>query len=951
MSYLINGKTFSEQPRPGQCLRTFLREVGWFGVKKGCDQGDCGACTVWLDGKPVHSCLIPAFRAEGHEVTTIEGLASNGELHPVQQAFVDAAGFQCGFCTAGAIMTVASLNEEDRRDISWVMKGNLCRCTGYQAIDNAIHGVKSIEEPSEGAAFGASVRAPAAYDIVTGKAPYTLDTQMEGMLHLKLLRSPHAHARIVSIDKTRALAVPGVQAVLTWKDVPRRAYSTAVHDNDNDSPRDTYMLDNVVRHVGQRIAAVVAESEGAASEGCRAIDVQYEILPAVFDTEAAMRPGAPALHGDKGVDAGIQHSDRNIVLELHGHVGNVDAGFAQADFIHEGDYSTHRAQHTPLETHCSITWLDENGRLNVRSSTQVPFPARRKLAYLLGLPQSRVRVFCERVGGGFGGKQELITEDICGLATLVTGRPVKLEFTREEEFIGCTTRHPAKLHVKIGTTRAGKLTALQIRYAYNTGAYGGHGATVLFHSTGESTAIYRCPNKKIDAYSVYTNTVPSGAFRGYGLSQTIFAIESAMDEVARGIGMDPFEFRRRNIIHPPDPFVSLSDEPDDLEYGSYGLDQCIDLVVTALAKGNGLNPPEGGDWLVGSGTAIGMIACVPPTEHRSEARVSLEPDGTFHLAIGAPEFGNGSTTVRQQIIATIMGTLPSRVTFLQADTDRTGYDTGPFGSAGLVVAAKATQYAAETLRDRILDFTARNYGKDRAKCGLALDAVVGDGDPVPLTEIHAAAHAAGEKLEVMRKAYGTPRSVAFNCQGFRIAVHRVTGEIMVLQSVHAADAGVVVNPLQLTGQVKGAIAQGLGWAMFEKMVFDDEGRIVNPSFRNYRIPAFADIPHSEVYFAKTYDKFGPLGAKSMSEAPINPIAPALTRCGTRPVSGFTIFRWRRIASIARFTNHVRAREKHRTERLSQLSNNFSETSGRVRGRTTSSDEMENDGAHWGPSNR
>src|SRR5437660_679835 len=227
MSYHVNGRTVSKEPQPGQCLRTFLREMGWFGVKKGCDAGDCGACTVWLDGVPVHSCLIPAFRAEGRQVTTIEGLARNGELHPMQQAFIDAQGFQCGFCTAGMIMTAASLGEKDRADLPHALKGNLCRCTGYRSIEDAIRGVKSIEEPRPGAAFGSSVAAPASEAIVTGKARYTLDTHVEGLLHLKLLRSPHAHARIQSIRKDRALAVPGVQAVFTWEDVPRLLFSTA----------------------------------------------------------------------------------------------------------------------------------------------------------------------------------------------------------------------------------------------------------------------------------------------------------------------------------------------------------------------------------------------------------------------------------------------------------------------------------------------------------------------------------------------------------------------------------------------------------------------------------------------------------------------------------------------------------------------------------------------------
>ncbi|HEY2106722.1 MAG TPA: molybdopterin cofactor-binding domain-containing protein, partial [Candidatus Binataceae bacterium] len=659
MSFHVNGQEFAAEPGTGQCLRTFLRELGWFGVKKGCDAGDCGACTVWLDGVPVHSCLIPAFRAAGRRVTTIEGLARGGELHPVQQAFVDAAAFQCGFCTAGAIMTVASLTEEDLRALPQMMKGNLCRCTGYQSINDAIHGVKSIEAAAEGAALGASIPAPAAYDIVTGKARYTLDTTMEGLLHLKLLRSPHAHARIVSIDKTRAMAVPGVQAVFTWQDVPRRLYSSATHDDDRNDPKDTYLLDNVVRHVGQRVAAVVADSEAAAVEGCLAIEVEYEILPAVLDPDEAMRPGAPLLHGEKGTGSGIQHPQRNLVLELHGHVGDVADGFARADFVHEATYSTHRAQHAHLETHCTITWLDQDRRLNVRTSSQTPFLTKAKLCYLLDLNPAGVRVLCERMGGGFGAKQEVLTEDICAFATLATGRAVKLELTREEEFIGCTTRHPARLHIKAGATRDGLLTAIHLEYVFNTGAYGGHGSAVLFHSTSDAIAIYRCANKKIDAYSVYTNVVPAGAFRGYGASQTIFAVECAIDELARGVGVDPIEFRRRNVIRPPDPFISLKNDPDDLDYGSYGLDQCLDLVEAALDRGNELAPPEGADWMVGRGVAVSMFACVPPTEHRSEARLRLEADGQFHLAIGAPEFGNGSTTVRQQIIATVLASMPS----------------------------------------------------------------------------------------------------------------------------------------------------------------------------------------------------------------------------------------------------------------------------------------------------
>jgi aerobic-type carbon monoxide dehydrogenase small subunit (CoxS/CutS family) len=335
--------------------------MGWFGVKKGCDAGDCGACTVWLDGVPVHSCLIPAFRADGHKVTTIEGLAQNGDLHPMQNAFMQAAGFQCGFCTAGMIMTAATLNEEQIKDLPRYLKGNLCRCTGYHSIENAIHGVTSIEEDKPGKSCGAGLLAPAAQAIVTGKVRYTLDTAMDGMLHLKLLRSPHAHARIKAIRKDAALAVPGVRGVYTWEDVPRLTYTSATHDDYHVDPSDTYLLDNVVRFVGQRVAAVVAETEGAAEEGCRKIEIEYELLRAVFDPEEAMSKGAPVIH-DKGAESRIRRPGQNILLEIHGNVGDVEAGFKAADVVHEATYTTHRVQHAHLETHCSITWLD-NGRL------------------------------------------------------------------------------------------------------------------------------------------------------------------------------------------------------------------------------------------------------------------------------------------------------------------------------------------------------------------------------------------------------------------------------------------------------------------------------------------------------------------------------------------------------------------------------------------------------------
>ncbi|HEY1981373.1 MAG TPA: molybdopterin cofactor-binding domain-containing protein, partial [Xanthobacteraceae bacterium] len=449
MSFVVNGRTHDAKPQPGQCLRSFLRELGWFGVKKGCDAGDCGACTVMVDGEPVHSCLFPAYRAENRAVTTIEGLAKNGDLHPMQEAFLNAQGFQCGFCTPGMIMTAASLNQSQQQDLAWALKGNICRCTGYGAIENAIRGVAAVEQAEAGQACGRNVPAPAARAVISGTARYMLDVAPEGLLHVKLLRSPHAHARITSIHKESALTVAGVCAVLSFEDAPAKLYSSARHEDEQTDPADTVLFDKIVRFVGQRVAAVIAESEAAAEAGCRKLVVDYDVLPAVFDPEQAMRPGAPILH-DKGPGSRIADPQRNIVGEVHSHVGDVDAGFAQADVLYEDTYITQRVQHAHLETHGAIGWLDERDRLNIRTSSQTPFLTRRALCSIFGLDPAKVRVFCERMGGGFGAKQEMLVEDVVALAVLKTGRPVKLEFTREEQFIGATTRHPMRVRIKAG---------------------------------------------------------------------------------------------------------------------------------------------------------------------------------------------------------------------------------------------------------------------------------------------------------------------------------------------------------------------------------------------------------------------------------------------------------------------------------------------------------------------
>jgi putative selenate reductase molybdopterin-binding subunit len=870
MTYTVNGETFDAEPDPGQCLRTFVRSLGWHGVKKGCDAGDCGACTVWLDGRPVHSCITPAFRADGHEVTTIEGLGTPENLHPMQRQFRDAPGFQCGFCTAGMIMTSATFTDQQKENLPRALKGNLCRCTGYRAIEDAVNGVSAIEEAKPGHAVGTSVGAPAATGVVTGTVEFTMDTEMDGMLHLKVLHSPHAHARITAIDKTAALAVPGVHRVYTWQDVPRKRFTTAIHTDHLVDPDDTYILDNVVRFVGQRVVAVLADSVRAAEEGCRAVEVTYEPLPAVFDPDAAMADGAPQLHGS--TDPFVQDPVHNILLEIHGHVGDVEAGFDEADVVHEGTYFSPRVQHAHLETHGSIAWM-ENGRLNVRTSSQSPSIAKVKLAHLFDLRPDQLRVFCMRVGGGFGGKQEVIAEDLVALATMDTGHPVCLEFTREEEFTTASPRHPMRLTVKLGARADGTLTAISVRNVSNTGAYGNHGGETLF-AGGAAIMLYRCANKKYDAYSVYTNTVPSGALRGYGMTQPAFAMESAIHELAIKLGMDPLELRRRNVVKPGDSLVAWDDHPDDVAFTEDGLAQCIDLVDEALQRH--IHTEElGDDWLIGIGTASSLHETAPPTEHISECWATLREDCVFEIAVGTVEFGEGTSTAHVQIAATKLGTTPARINLVQSDTDRTGFDTGAFASAGLFVAGNAVQKASTALRDRILAFAASHTGVDVADCAMDDDGVVCGNRRISLAEILVAGRQRGIRFAEARKAYGSPRSVTSNTHGFKVAVHRVTGEIRILYSVQAADPGVVINPAQVRGQVEGGVAQGIGFALTENFHVDAAGVMINPNLRNYRIPTYADIPRTEVLLVETHDSVGPMGSKGMAECCINPVAPAL----------------------------------------------------------------------------
>jgi CO/xanthine dehydrogenase Mo-binding subunit len=420
-----------------------------------------------------------------------------------------------------------------------------------------------------------------------------------------------------------------------------------------------------------------------------------------------------------------------------------------------------------------------------------------------------------------------------------------------------------RVGVTLGATEDGALTAMKVDVLSDTGAYGNHSRGVLFHAIAESISVYRCPVKHVDAEVVYTHNVPSGAFRGYGLGQVVLGVESAMDELAVELGMDPFELRRRNVVREGEPLhVAQHVEPEsDLVWGSYGLDQCLDLAAAALARGNGVAPPVGERWQVGEGMALALIATMAPFGHVARTSVTVDAQGNYRIDVGTTEFGNGTHTVHAQIVATALDTTVDRILLRASDTDVVEYDTGAFASAGTTVAGKALHSAALALRAQLLE---------RAGGGrLEPDGVRVGERLVPFAEL------VPEGLTAAGAEFGDARSLAANVHAVRVAVDTETGEVRILQSVHAADAGTVMNPEQCRGQVEGGVAQGIGSALYEEVMIGEAGEVLNPVFRTYRVPQMADIPVTEVYFAETSDDLGPYGAKSMSESPYNPVAPAI----------------------------------------------------------------------------
>lgn len=547
---VVNGRKVSRPAKPSQRLLDFIRDdLNLTGNKEGCGAGECGTCSVFVDGVLMKSCLLPVAKAQGARIDTVESLAKTGELSVLQKAFHKAGASQCGYCIPGMVMAAtAALRTNpfaDREEIKERLGGNICRCTGYQKIFDAVELARDVqngrlpasalleEDYTDGDFIGKNVRRLDAPSKVSGKLKYAGDMTMPGMLHVQVLRSPHAHARIVSIDTSAAEAMEGVEGVITCADVPGEdGFGVFV----NDQP---IMARGKVRYVGEAIAAVAAEDLVTARRALAAIKVEYEPLPAVFDAFEAMQPGAPVLH---------DYAPDNLTKHIPIRVGDVEKGFAESDLVIEETYSTQAIEHAYLEPEAGLAYVDHDGVVTVLSPSQNITHHRHMLARIIAKPISKVRFIMSPVGGGFGGKEDMIYQGMLALLAMKTARPVRLVFTREESIVSTAKRHPSRTTLRMGLTRDGRIRALQMKMVCDGGAYGLSTEGVMRKAAILGAGPYAIPNVQVDTFGIYTNNTPSGAFRSFGALQTQFATESHLDMAAERLGLDPFEIRRINAM-------------------------------------------------------------------------------------------------------------------------------------------------------------------------------------------------------------------------------------------------------------------------------------------------------------------------------------------------------------------------------------------------------------------
>jgi len=920
---IVNGQSRQVLIEAHDMLADILRhQLRLTGTKKGCGVGDCGVCTVLLDGRPVNSCLILAADVQGQEITTIEGIADGGELAPIQKAFVNEGAIQCGFCTPGMIVSATALLDDNSTptddEIKDALAGNLCRCTGYSGIMRAVKRCENYRtdgtcakkshalpdntdkgsdyRPGAGACTSVGVSMPRvdAADKATGRAIYTDDIALPNMVYGKILGSPIAHGRIKRIDTSKAEALPGVLAVMTGKDVPDTTYGVS-------PPRyDEYVLaKDKVRHVGDEVAAVAAIDERTAAKAISLIQVEYEELPCVLDPYEAAKEGAPLLH---------ERYKRNINTHVDHSFGDVDKAFAESHHVREEKFTGNHIYQSPLEPHAAIASWDHDGTLVLYTSTQVPHYVQYMMAHVLHMPLGKVRVIRPTVGGGFGGKAETTPLDFCAaLFSKKLGRPVKMVYTREDMFHHGRGRHKQHMKFKLGVDEQGKITAFKSEIYLDGGAYSSFGVATAYYAGSVVPTLYHIPNYKYDGYRMMTNKPAAGAMRGHGVPQPRFAFECLLSMIADDLGIDPIEIRRRNAMTPNTMTVN------EMDVGSCEFLPTLEAVrdkanwnkkYGKLPAGKGIGIGCGG-FVSGAGYCIyrGQVqqSHEKPREHfqkksifpHANAIVKISEDGMAAvLLIGAAEIGQGSDTVLTQMCAESLGIPASRMRIRSEDSDISPLDLGAYSSrvtlmaghavsrAGAAVVEKMKPYAAKLLdcdESAVEAHHGTMYVRGDASRSVAWEEVARKyfNDNGPLVGTGAYKPPDGLGGDYKGSTVGTSPAYSFGSAVCEVSVDLETGKVKIDKFTDYHDCGTPINPMAVHGQVEGAVVMGASETVLEDVQFDEKGRILNPNLHGYLTMTIKDAPEIFSGLVDSYEPRGPFGAKEIGEGSTLPVLGAV----------------------------------------------------------------------------
>lgn len=925
----VNGKDVAFECRETERLRDVLFRNGYNSVRDSDDaEGFCGSDTVIFNGMPEYSNLILAGEAEGAVIRTADGLGKPGSLSPVQQAMIDAGVVQSAYNAPAAALLLTWLLENNpnpsKDEIKEALSGIFIRDAGYEhyylAVKLAAEKIKKGKYVSEIApSFRPSLKVVGkptgkidGPQLVSGEKAFVEDRVEPGSCRMVILKSPHASAYIKSIDTSAAEKVPGVVKIITAFNCPDVYYMQAGQGSPEPSPHDRRLFNMKVRHVGERVAAVIAETLEAAEKARKLIKVEYELTPAVFTVEEAMAPDAPLVHNGPveyraGAPADLAeynkkagdpregkvvyqfplHADihKNIAASNKGGIGDFEKAWKEADARVDRTYQTSQIQHTPLETHVCFAKM-ENGRLIVHASTQVPFHVRRICSWVTGLSENRIHVIKERVGGGYGSKQDILVEDLTAYAAFITGRPVFFHNTREEEFIANSTRHPMRVHVKMCGKKDGTITGIFLEVCANTGPYGNHCLTVPMNSCSKVLPLFKCDNMAYDLKVFYTNTPPAGAYQGYGTPKGTYGAMMAMAELAEKLGVDYKDMVLKNHVEEGYMLEILKGlgegrEGNVVPVGSCGLDEAIrkgcDMIEWGKKAKNNLGP----DWKIGKGFAMIMQGSGLPGLDHAEAIAKLETDGTVILHSGGADIGTGLDTISAKIAVEVLKLPMEKVTVVSGDTDSSAFDTGAYASSGTFFSGNASLVACENLRKKIIEEAAQQLGEKASDLEVREPGEVYSektGASITYsTLVHTACSGTGRGQMVAHGSFVTAASsVPYGAHFAQVAVNTRTGEIKVQKFYALQDAGTPINPEVALCQMYGAVLKSIGHTLYEGMKLDKKGRCLNANMTDYGVPMIYEQPEDfKAVLIDVNDAYGPFGAKSISEIACNGAAPAI----------------------------------------------------------------------------